>query len=156
VERACEDIAAQLAGLGESVGWPIQVTPVGLPLKQLNEDLGQHDYQLAYHCLDYRSEAYWLGPLFDTRPEALAKGGTNFLGYEDAELQKLFQGTLGRRDFAEVRKQTHALHARLHQRMPLIPLWQLDTHVGLHPSLRPTHLDPLLIFDDVANWKLEK
>ena len=40
--------------------------------------------------------------------------------------------------------------------MPLIPLWQLDTHVALHPALRPTRLDPLLIFDDVAEWKLEK
>ena len=40
--------------------------------------------------------------------------------------------------------------------MPLIPLWQLDTHVAVHPSLRPAALDPLLVFDRVEDWKLEQ
>jgi hypothetical protein len=40
--------------------------------------------------------------------------------------------------------------------MPLVPLWQLDTHLAVHPALRLTDLDPLRIFADVANWKLEK
>jgi hypothetical protein len=99
---------------------------------------------------------YWLWPLFDGRPEALQPGGANFLGCEDAKLEELFRAAMGRREFAEVHKHTHEIHARLYDTMPLIPLWQLDTHVAVHPALRLTHLDPLRVFDDVANWKLEK
>jgi ABC-type oligopeptide transport system substrate-binding subunit len=156
VEQACHDLAAQFGQLGQSVGWPVRVRPVGLPPRELSRAVEQHDYQLAYCHLDYASEAYWLWPLFDSRPEALAKGGSNFLGYEDAALEGLFRAAMSRRDFGEVRKKTHAIHARLNAQMPLIPLWQLDTHIALHADLRPTHLDPLRLFDDVAAWKLAK
>src|SRR5207249_7404615 len=64
VERACQDIAAQLGELGEAVGWPIRVRPVPLSPRQLSEAVLSHDYQLAYYHLDYGSEAYWLWPLF--------------------------------------------------------------------------------------------
>jgi ABC-type transport system substrate-binding protein len=156
VERACRDLAAQLDQLGEEVGWPIHVRPVGLAPRELSEAIEQRNYQLAYYHLDYPSEDYWLWPLFDRRAEAMAKGGANFLGYEDAVLEGLFRAVMSQRDFSKVRGLTHEIHARLHDRMPLIPLWQLDTHVALHPALRPTYLDPLRIFTDVAGWKLEK
>jgi hypothetical protein len=40
--------------------------------------------------------------------------------------------------------------------MPLIPLWQLDTHMTIHNDLKVSHLDPLLVFTNVEQWKLEK
>ena len=156
VERACRDIAAQLAELGEAAGWPVRVRPEGLPPRPLREAILRQEYQLAYTHIDYGSEAYWLWPLFDSRAEALQPGGSNFLGFEDATLEGLFRAAMARRAFAEVRKQTHAIHARLYETMPLVPLWQLDTHLALHPALRVTHLDPLRIFEDAANWKLDK
>jgi ABC-type transport system substrate-binding protein len=156
VARACHDIAAQLAEVGEAAGWPVRVRPEALQPRALHAAVLQHDYQLAYTHIDYDSEAYWLWPLFDSRPEALQPGGSNFLGYEDATLEGLFRQAMARREFAEVRKKTHDIHARLYETMPLIPLWQLDTHLAVHPALRPTFLNPLRIFDDVANWKLAK
>jgi hypothetical protein len=40
--------------------------------------------------------------------------------------------------------------------MPLIPLWQLDTHLAYHHDLTPVRIDPLLVFSEVEQWKLEK
>jgi hypothetical protein len=73
-------------------------------------------------------------------------------------LEKLFRDIMGERDFAKVRERTHALYAHLYEHMPLIPLWQLDAHVAIHPdlSLPVTRLDPLRIFADVEEWTLHR
>jgi len=154
---ACQDIADQIGRLAASVGWKVQIKPVGLPPRQLRKDLAERQYELAYHHHDYATEGYWLWPLFDSREEALKPGGTNFLGYkDDADLEDLFRNMMRQRDFAEVKKLAHNIQGHLFERMPFIPLWQLDTHIAVHSALRPAHVDPLLVFDAVADWKLEK
>jgi hypothetical protein len=47
--------------------------------------------------------------------------------------------------------------------MPLIPLWQLDTHIAVHNNLRmedaagkPIVPDPLSVFTDVEFWSMKK
>ena len=60
------------------------------------------------------------------------------------------------RDFAEVQKFTHMIHQEMFEKMPLIPLWQLDSHVAYHQDLKLGTLDPLLIFTDVETWQLQK
>jgi hypothetical protein len=44
----------------------------------------------------------------------------------------------------------------LDQRMPLIPLWQLDTFIAYRKDLNldRASVDPQLIFNDVEHWKL--
>jgi hypothetical protein len=56
-----------------------------------------------------------------------------------------------------VQRLTHEIHDRLYETMPFIPLWQLDTHLAYHKSLGlPNYVDPLLIFNQVETWNLEK
>jgi ABC-type transport system substrate-binding protein len=157
VGQACQEMARQLTALGEAAGCPVQIKPVALAPHALRQALDRRDYQLAYHHLDYDSEAYWLWPLFDTRKAALDEGGSNYLLYHnDAGLESMFREAMSHRDFAQVREITQDIHAHLYDRMPIIPLWQLDTHLALHPDLQPTHVDSLLIFSDVADWRLKK
>src|SRR5207253_1404681 len=95
-------------------------------------------------------------PLFDSRPEARRPGGPNYLNYhDDGALESIFRAAMSHRDFARVREITHDLHAHLYERMPLIPLWQLDTHVAVHPDLTTGGLDPLLVFVNVEEWRLK-
>jgi peptide/nickel transport system substrate-binding protein len=156
VEAACREIARQLTALGDSVKCPITLRLIGLQPHSLKQALEKRDYQLAYHHLDYGSEAYWLWPLFDPSQEALAEGGPNYLHYtNDAELVSLLQKAMEQRDFDRLREQTHNIHAHLFEKMPFLPLWQLDTHIAVHPNLIVTRLDPLLVFGDVARWKLK-
>jgi hypothetical protein len=61
------------------------------------------------------------------------------------------------RDFTKVKRYAHDIHDRIYEQMPFIPLWQLDTHLAFHNTLMlPPDIDPLLIFTDVENWRLEK
>jgi ABC-type transport system substrate-binding protein len=118
-----------------------------------------HKYELAYFFWDYPSDAYWLGPLFDAA--GAGPGGPNFLGpLKDGELETLLSQLQQHRDFAEIQRLTRQVHRLLAHKMPLIPLWQLDTHIAVHNDLRMVpasrDIDPLLIFTNVEQWRLEK
>lgn len=154
VKRACEMIRDQVAALG--TGLQLELEPKSP--RQLHDEVEfGHDYELAYYHYDYPTDAYWLWPLFNTNPKALDRGGKNFLSYQnDSQLESLFIKSMGHRDFQEVQHLTQDIHAHLFQKMPLIPLWQLDTHLAIQDDLKPMHLDPLLVFTDVEYWKLEK
>jgi ABC-type transport system substrate-binding protein len=122
----------------------------------LREDVERtHSYDLAYYHYDHPSEAYWIAPLFDLG--ATDQNGSNYLGYRDGELQSVLDQAKNHRDFSEVRQAMHLVHRMLEQKMPLIPLWQLDTFLahrkGVH--LERAAIDPLLIFNDVEHWTLD-
>jgi peptide/nickel transport system substrate-binding protein len=150
VAGACKMIQDQVQA--PEIGIELELKPVALrELRRLVEE--NHDYDLAYYHWDYSNEAYWLWPLFD--PSADGPGGRNFLGYKnDGPLASLFRETMTRREMKEIQKLTHQIHADLYEKMPFIPLWQLDTHYAIHDSLKlPGPIDPLLIFTDVDKWE---
>jgi ABC-type oligopeptide transport system substrate-binding subunit len=153
VKKACQDLCAQLNKVEG-----IQVTPVALTPYELRDAIDQRDYELAYWHLDYANDFYWLWPLFDPDENARNRGGSNFLQYRnDSVLVAYFRRSMDFRDFKEVKKLTHDIHARLYEVMPLIPLWQLHTHLAVHPDVKPEGvIDPLRVFSQVEEWKLEK
>jgi ABC-type oligopeptide transport system substrate-binding subunit len=119
----------------------------------------EHSYQLAYYHWDFADESYWLWPLFD--PKSAGPGGRNFLGpTTDGSLENLFHQVTAHREFSKIQWLTQQIHRHIHDTMPLIPLWQLDTHIAIHDSLRPAQpaeqLDALQLFAHLARWKLEK
>ncbi len=122
-------------------------------LKQRVE--GSHDYDLAYYHYDFPSAAYWLWPLFDNPKEGEPRG-SNYLGYSDAELEALLRATVSHRDFSKVQAASHLIHARVDDRLPIIPLWQLDRHVAFTSDLKTVPFDPLQIFSDIDQWRLDR
>lgn len=158
VKRACEQIREQVK---KNAGIELLLDPV--PPKVLRERVeSSHDYELAYYHHDYANEAYWLWPLFD--PEATGPGGQNYLGYRnDAELESCLRQAMVHRQFAEVQQAAHTAHRIVHDKMPLIPLWQLDSHFAVHRNLKlPRYrtnqkpaLDPLRVFTQAEEWRLE-
>jgi ABC-type transport system substrate-binding protein len=140
-----------------SVDADVRLKLVPLPPRQLKQAVDRHDYELAYFHHVYDDESYWLWPLFDTRAEALQPGGSNFLGYKnDGTLETLFRKAMGEREFARLQEKTHAIHAHLNDKMPLIPLWQLDTHVAVHPDLAAVGIETLPLFATVEEWTLKR
>jgi peptide/nickel transport system substrate-binding protein len=111
-------------------------------------------YDLAYYYYDFPSDAYWLWPLF--HPNGLEPRQGNYLGYADDQLGRLLGQMNGRRDIRELQKQAHLVHGRIFDKMPLIPLWQLDRHAAFAVGVKPVAFDPLLVFEDVEQWRLEK
>jgi ABC-type oligopeptide transport system substrate-binding subunit len=155
VVTACQVMVQQIraAALKADLDLQIQLRP--LPPRKLWEAVYNHDYQLAYCSWDFASEIYWLWPLFDTSDKALAKNGSNFLGYEDAELVVELRKRMGYRDPAQLKAATHGIHVHLNQQMPLIPLWQLDYHVALHESLDTADLTSWPALSTVTQWRLK-
>jgi len=163
VQEACEKIQKQLR-----VNADVELELQPCSLQELHQQVKvDHDFELAYCSYDYPCEQYWLWPLFNPHKDALARGGHNFLGYQkDGELARDFQLAMIHRKFADVQQPTQKIdnvqqltqkiHVQLHDKMPLIPLWQLDTHIAVHKDLTPVYLDPLLIFTHVEKWKLNK
>jgi ABC-type transport system substrate-binding protein len=153
VEGACKDICAALGKLSDR----IRVAPEGLSPRAFRKAINRREYELAYCHYDYASEAFWLWPLFDPDPSARAPGGSNILRYHNDDLlESYFRKAMSRRDFSEIKKMTHNIHNRLNDKMPLIPLWQLHTHIAVHGQLDAVGLDPLLIFTHVEEWQLGK
>jgi peptide/nickel transport system substrate-binding protein len=149
--QACEAIRAQVK---EATGIDLQLAPRSP--HELHDDVERaHEYELAYYHFDYPDNVFWLWPLFN--PSGVDKG-SNYLGYtEDNELEAAFQDAMARRDFAEVKKRTHKIHRILYNKMPLIPLWQLDTYVAFHKDVEyAAPLDPLRLFSDIEKWKLRR
>jgi ABC-type transport system substrate-binding protein len=152
VGKAMEALRAQLQ---KELGITLKLQ--ALPPAALRLDVeGTQRYDLAYYHYDYGSEMYWLLPLF--QPTGI--GGincTNYFNYvNDGALMAQFQQINVRCDFKEVQKCDHVLHGMFFDKMPFIPLWQLDTFAVLHPNLQTVPFDPLLVFSDVERWALEK
>jgi ABC-type transport system substrate-binding protein len=149
-KQACQQIAKQL----QAFHIDVKVQPASTP-EELHEKVeGTHDYQLAYYYYDYPSGAFNLWPLFD--PKALGGNGTNFLGYrDDSAFTAPIQEMLAHRDFETLQKLTGQIQDQFHEKVPFIPLWQLDTHVAVHRDLKVGTIDPLRVFPGVENWKLE-
>ncbi len=151
--RACARMRDMLRALGLTI--TVEATPRARLVAKLGKD--QPDFDLLYWHHDFDSETLSLWPLFD--PNGVGERGRNYLGYTgDAELESVFRDLHGRRDFRLVQTRMHDLHELIQRKMILIPLWQLDRHVAIHPSLKlplSMRLHPLWIFDDVELWKVE-
>jgi ABC-type transport system substrate-binding protein len=151
VEKAVRLIHDQLKA---ELGLDVQL--VALSPRDLQDQVeNKHDYDLAYYHYDYPSDAYWLWPLFD--PEAVGPRQSNFLGYvNDGDLLQQLGRILEHRDPVQVQKEAQLLHKNFMDKMPFIPLWQLDRHVAMTHALKTTPFDPLLVFTDIDQWRLEK
>jgi peptide/nickel transport system substrate-binding protein len=127
-----------------------------LPAQKLREAVEyEHRYDLAYYHYDYPSDAFNLWPLFD--PDATGPRQSNYLGYgNDGELLQQFGIIRSRRDPRMIQEATRTLDKVVFKKMPLIPLWQLDTQAAMSSAVQPTAFDPLLIFNDIDRWRLER
>ena len=155
VKKACEQIRKQVEALDAGITFELEPRS---PHDLRHDVEGLHEYDLAYYSYDYPTPAYSLWPLFD--PQGVAPGGRNYLGYQNPQLDSYFHKMMAHRDFAIVREETQHISALLKDQMPLIPLWQIDTHIAIHESVKCPDLsrlaDPLMIFADIEKWRIDR
>jgi ABC-type oligopeptide transport system substrate-binding subunit len=151
VKRACVMIHDQVL---ETAGIDIELEECRP--RDLHRDVEVlNQYDLAYYSFDYASEAYWIWPLF--HQGSSDSRSRNYLGYQnDGALEEDCQKAMSHREFALVQEYQRSIYRQIYRKMPFIPLWQLDTFIAVHRDLKPVHIDPLTIFTDVEQWKLEK
>lgn len=163
VDMACKLIKQQIEAVDPSI--PILIKLVPLSPEALRKDVEEeHNYHLAYYSFDFPNLDFRLQPLFD--PKAVDKGQSNFLGYKDSELNRYLQEMQVHRNMTRVKQAAYELQDRCTEMMPLIPLWQIDTRLAVHASLRFGEgidmataleaIDPHAIFDGADAWFLER
>ncbi len=175
--RACVKIKDQIEGLsGVSNGGPA----IEIELKSVAGDQfyrmlqDDHDFDLAYCPFDYKDDLFWLGGLLDRT--AGGRGGRNFLGYladgsnaqlDDNDLRLTLDEIRAHRDFRDkYRELTWKAHQKFLDRMPFVPLWQIDRHMIVREGLemywddptekvRPDLVDPASVFLGIESWRLK-
>jgi ABC-type transport system substrate-binding protein len=155
VKSACEDIARAIGALFQEAQIKIDVQPQGLPPHALRKAIHERDYDLLYTSAERLDDPVRLALLFDRHEEATRAGGNNYLGYDnDDKLHELLRAVKQHRQFTAIEESMQAIHVHLFETMPVIPLWHLDTHVLIHPTLRTPTLDPRAVFANVRQWKV--
>ncbi len=153
LDKAMADLCEQVR-----VGTVCPALPEGIKLQLAKKDLRAlkvdieetQSFDLAYTYYDFPSETYSLGPLLGSG----ANGG-NIFGFTDPDAETVLQNLRGYRHFADVQRCARELHEILFREMPLIPLWQLDPLLAWHRTVKPVGLDPLLVFGEIEEWRLE-
>jgi ABC-type oligopeptide transport system substrate-binding subunit len=155
LHAAFKELAEQVANVLAAADVKVVIRPTPLSPRALQKAVRELDFDLVYQHLDLPDSPLSLRPLFDPHADAVAPGGSNFLGYDqDADLQKFLSSAVHHREFAAVQRAMQDVHARLRETMPLIPLWQLPYTVAVHSKLRVPDFDPLAVFGNVVQWKL--
>jgi len=173
----CQRIKAQVEEASTNKdGKPlVQIELQGATTEKFREKLYQeHGYDLALTTFDYRDDLYSLAGLLD--PEATGRDARNFLNYlasgtnpgeADRRLRRKIDEVRKHRDFtAKVRDLTWDIHTLANQRVPFVPLWQLERFIVVHKDVKlhienpnvevkAEQLDPAVLFTGVEMWRLE-
>jgi peptide/nickel transport system substrate-binding protein len=173
--QACQMIKNQIEAASMRGDKPmVQIDTVPLAAEPFRIKIQlERDYDLAYLPFDYRDHLYSLGSFLD--PGAGERQGRNTTGYlaagsnpteADRRVRRLMEEIAAHRDFAQIREKTWDLHAMFNQRVPFVPLWQLDRTIVTHRDLEiftefpdfPVNADRLdlaTLFNGVEMWKLK-
>jgi ABC-type transport system substrate-binding protein len=173
----CQAIKAQIEQASADKSGRPQVEIDLMPMSAVefgNKLYREFDYDLALTTFDFRDDLYSLASFLD--PEVAELGGRNYLGYlasgtnpteGDRRLRRLIEEARQYRDFSkQVKDKTWDIHALFNQRMPYIPLWQLDRNMVVHKNLeiyfdnpdipaKAEQLDPAVVFTGVEMWRLK-
>jgi ABC-type transport system substrate-binding protein len=149
VKSAIEDLCKQAGELLPG----LKLVPRPKAPWDLRKHVELRDYELAYFHHDFLDETFWLEPLLGQAGPA--HRGRNFLDYEGPLRGRAAQAA-ALRDFSQVRQYVHAIHRDFwDSEMPFIPLWQLDPLAAHRTGLRAGTFDPLRVFTDVEQWRLD-
>ncbi len=176
-QRAATKLKEQIekASIDKGGKATIEVELVGLNAQTYFEKVHlEYDFDLALTTFDYRDDLYSLAGLLDA--DAAGRGGRNICGYlatgtnpsgNDRRLRLLIDEARQYRDFTkQVKEKMWDIHAQFNQRVPFIPLWQLDRFMVVHRDLElhfdtpdatdtPDRLDPSAVFTGVEMWRLK-
>jgi hypothetical protein len=175
-QKICQAMKGQIEEASTKNGMPtVEIEVVAMTPERFHEKVHlEGDYDLALTTFDYRDDLYSLSSLLD--PEATSRGSRNYMGYlgegtnptdADRRLRKLMEEVRQYRDFSkQVKEKTWDIHALFNQRVPFIPLWQLDRYLVTHRDLdvfvdnpnvpvNPERLDPAIVFTGVEMWRLK-
>lgn len=178
-KKACEQIKAQVESLFRDAPPANRITLAlepRAPREFVRHVELEQRYDLAYLPFDYPDDWHPFGLAAYLDPAAAVREGRNVTGYlsngsnpdaDDRALGAELEAFREHRDFAgDLFPRALRVQAMFNDRMPFVPLWQLDRHVLVTNQLRVTVddagavapaslLDPNRLFQNAARWRLD-
>jgi len=176
---ACERIKAQVESLFKDAAAGSRVTLELEPREPrdfLRHVESEQRFDIAYMPFDYPDDWHPFGLSAFLDPDAAGRDGRNVTGFlsvgtnpdeKDRELGGELAAFREHRDFAgDLAPRAQRVHTQFNERMPFVPLWQLDRHTLVSGKLRVVlddttdaatadRLNPAVLFQNAARWKLE-
>lgn len=146
VEKACIFIADSLRRIGLRIRLAKKA-----PRDLYEEVYEQHDFDLVYARYTF-DDTYDVYPLFD--PRRMDKGGSNFCGYVNPALVRLFDAMQKTRRPRRILALARRVHQVAHDESAMIWLWQLDQYAAHVRELRNVEIHPYHLFSRVERWKI--
>ena len=176
--QICQRIKAQVEEASANKdGKPlVEIESAAVTAERFREKLHlEHDYDLALTTFDYRDDLYSLAGLLDPEAAGPRRRGTSWATWPpertrprptagcDARSTRSASTATSRPRCSDL---TWDIHTLFNQRVPFVPLWQLDRFMVVHKDLKlhfenPTvevkaeQLDPAVVFTGVEMWRLE-
>jgi peptide/nickel transport system substrate-binding protein len=158
-----EKAASQMRRYIEAAGFQVK-TEAKIEADLRHEVVDEQDFDLAYWRYDHRNVLYNIAPLFD--PQQTQPGGTNFMGYHQPGLTKLFNELRREQRPLDIWSIQREIHRYLSDEVVFVPLWQLDNYIAYTSKLvyrdpttgsqaRQIPIHPLYLFRRTEGWYLE-
>ncbi|MFK7871845.1 MAG: ABC transporter substrate-binding protein [Oligoflexales bacterium] len=112
--------------------------------------LYKRDYDLAIATWNF-DDANNIKSLFHSSHDK--KGGYNFVGFSDSQIDSLLTESSLTSDFDKRRAIYHKLHALLSEKSPYIWLWTLQNHAAHRNELSGIKIEPFSFFKNIMSWK---
>ncbi|MCB9762924.1 MAG: hypothetical protein H6739_24195 [Alphaproteobacteria bacterium] len=91
----------------------------------------------------------------DVRDQLHSTGGRNFSGYQSEEVDALLDTARSARDPHEKKAALRAVHAQVHDDVPMMFLWTLDSYSALSTKVRSVVVHPFYFFTFVSDWRMQ-
>jgi len=178
-QSVCEKIKAQVESLFKDAAPGSRLTLELEPREPrdfLRHVESEQRYDIAYLPFDYPDDWHPFGLAAFLDPDAAGRDGRNVTGYlsngtnpdaDDRNLGGELAAFREHRDFAgDLAPRAQRVHSVFNDRMPFVPLWQLDRHTLVSGKLRVViddtanpvpadRLNPAVLFQNAARWKMD-
>lgn len=91
----------------------------------------------------------------DVREQFHSQGSRNFTGYQSAEADRLLDLARDSLDPQEKKQALRDLHARVHDDMPMVFLWTLDSYSAMAVDVRNVVIHPFYFFTWATDWSMQ-
>ncbi len=109
---------------------------------------GEQDYDLVLSQWSFdRNE--------DVREQFYSDGARNFTGYDNPDVDKLLDLARDTLDPQEKKQALRDVHTKVHDDLPMIFLWTLDSYSAMSVDVRDVVIHPFYFFTWASDWSMD-
>lgn len=140
-----------------ALGIQAQLKKIGIQVKSQFVDHAKYREQVfKKKKFDLTINVWSFEEVEDIYPLFHSKGVINFIGFKDAEIDKLLDTAKSTTDYKRYKEYQKQLHAKLNKELPYFFLWSLDVYSGLSKQVSNVFIQPYYYFTSFNEWGMRR